>query len=242
MPWGSNLLLQDLGKRRDLDASLDLSPILTGLGHIGPHESWVFVDACQAKLKRGVHFGSGGLSFDFEEGPTDGRAGWAVYSAAAEGTLAYGEIGASSLFVTALLAALRREAVGRFPAGDWGVEANSLAIKLHELVRYPGQRVWPRLEGTALPFHSSTEPPTGKLSVKLSAPPDRANRFDFSVVHDDSSPMLPRSHFDRNPYELETSPGVYIVTLHNDEGLRWQPLQRAPEVEPYRTAVAEFQA
>ena len=58
---GSNLLLEDLEDRLDLDMSVDLADVTECLGHIGLDASYVFVDCCQPILKSGRRYGGLGL-------------------------------------------------------------------------------------------------------------------------------------------------------------------------------------
>ena len=172
---GSNLLLEDLDRSLSADSSLDLSAVVDGLGYIGVEASYVLVDGCQDILSTARVYGGNGVSPTYNVA-REQRQGSFVYAAAARGSGAYGSPAVGTVFVQALLAALRREAVGRAPDdGRWVVTSHALARKLADVTaRYPDQHAWPQIAGKELSFHLFDGEPTG--IVRFSSSPLDARR------------------------------------------------------------------
>lgn len=240
---GSNLLLEDLDGDLDLEKSVDLAAVIEGLGHVGVEASYVFVDACQGKLKATRDYGGSGVRFSYEQTPEQ-RIGAFVYAAAARGTLAYGVPGKESVFGEALLEALKRDAVVRERDGErrWVVTSHALARSLGDVTRrHPKQHTWPQPAGRELSFHVFDGTPTGKLRIQM-RPSDRASDFELSVSDDADNPEVPQSQFDPHPYDVEVAAGVHEIKLHSQPGVEFKPRRHLAAVNPFETFVADFEA
>jgi hypothetical protein len=155
------------------------------------------------------------------------------------GTLAYGERGGVSVFVRALLAALRTEAVERDDSGAWVVESNGLSRHLSRLKDHPKQQFWPRLEGATHSLQTFNDP-QGVVKVSVS-PADEAANFDVSLVDGGGGAGPPDGPLSPHPLKVPVRPGVWVVRLQGRAGRTCRPALLAAEVRPFRTVPAEFE-